>query len=57
MQDRERFLALPLVPEAQHSNNPSNNNHHQNPPGSGGAVPIVTSTMGALKVGIINFFK
>ncbi|CAD7077673.1 unnamed protein product, partial [Hermetia illucens] len=46
MQDRERFLALPLVPEVQqHSNsNPSNNNNHQNPPGGSGAAMTTTQS-------------
>lgn len=52
MQDRERFLALPHVPDTQHSINPK---HPPNPPsGTGGTGGILTSSMtsgsGTLKV-------
>lgn len=54
MQDRERFLALPQVPDTQHSINPKN---PPNPPpgGSSGTGGILTSSMtsgsgGTLKV-------
>lgn len=52
MQDRERFLALPQVPDTQHSITPKN---PPNPPsGAGGTIGILTSSMtsgsGTLKV-------
>lgn len=52
MQDRERFLALPQIPDTQHSINPKN---PPNPPsGAGGTIGILTSSMtsggGTLKV-------
>lgn len=44
MQDRERFLALPQVPDTQHSINPKNPPNPPNQGGTGGTGGILTSS-------------
>lgn len=55
MQDRERFLALPQVPDTQHSINPKNPPNP--PPGASGTSGILTSSAtsvsGTLKVCVL----
>jgi len=61
MQDRERFLALPQVPDTQHSINPKQNPPNPPPPGSGTGGILTssnTSGSGTLKVcHCYNHFK
>lgn len=52
MQDRERFLALPQVPDTQHSINPKNPPNPPPPGGTTGGIltSSITSGSGTLKV-------
>ena len=48
MQDRERFYALPVVPDTQHSIHPKNPPNP--PPTGGGGIATSTTAGGTLKV-------
>lgn len=53
MQDRERFLALPQVPDTQHSINTKNPPNH--PPSGGSGIMSTLSTGASSLMVIISF--
>lgn len=56
MQDRERFISFPIVPDAQHSINPKNPPPDPPPGGGGGIKTSSQTTTSSLMVTITIFF-